>query len=160
MVTGLRPLLTALALLLLVWMALFDVYTTVLENMKGGRFIVENRSLNYDQKMVTRWGDVYGLMFFVNQATPPDAVVGFPPPGRYGNFPTLWHLSFAYPRGILAVGTYEAFLTVKPTHMLLFKDFPPYTFPGDPRPSSAMKSYERPAIVAVQGEGRPVTVPR
>ena len=160
MVTGLRTLLTTLALASLVWIALFDVYTTVGTEMKELQFITANRSLSDDQKMLTRWGDVYGLMLFVNHATPPDAVVGFPPSGQYGNFPTLWHASFAYPRGLLPIGTYDAFLSAKPTHILMFKDFPPYTFPGDPRPLSALKSFDRPAIVAVRGEAHTVGTPR
>lgn len=158
MVTGIRTLLATLALASVVGVALFDAHQTVNEELRNVRFIAANRSLSYDQKMLTRWGEAYGLMLFVNQATPPDAVIGVPPHGMFrdfGNFPMLWHVSFAYPRSIGQVGTHEAFLSLNPTHIYLFKDFPPYTFPGDPRPLSTMKSFDRPVVIAVQRAGVP-----
>lgn len=153
MFAGSRMLITALALLSLAWVVLYDVASTTIGLAREIRFISANRTWSHDQKMLTRWGEVYALMRFVNDATPPEAVIGFPSSGSYGNFPTLWHLSFAYPRQIVPMASYEEFLSKRPTHMFLFKDFPPYTFPGDPRPFSALKSYDRPGIVMVQRGG-------
>ena len=151
MFANVRVVLAVCALLSLLGTAISGTDSTLVEFIQEGRFIVANQHMTYDQKMLTRLGDLYSLMLFVNHATPEDAVVGFPPLGQYGNFPMLWHYSFAYPRRLREVGTYEDFLRQRPTHMFLYKDFPPYAFPGDPRPDSELKSFERPAIVMVQG---------
>ena len=80
-----RAALAVCALLSLLWTVLSGTYSTLVEFIQEGRFIIANQHMTYDQKMLTRLGELYSLMLLVNQATPENAVIGFPPYGQYGN---------------------------------------------------------------------------
>ncbi len=156
----LKKVLGGLALLAFVVAVVLGVLDTAYNLVRSLQYIRTHLNDSDDDKFLYQWGGSdknahLVTIFTIKHMTPDKAVIGIPPSGR--SWILFWGL--LYPRQVVVVESREDFEREQPTHLLLEGDFPPYTFPNDPRATVGQRTAKGSEVVQVHPvEQRPRTL--
>jgi len=120
--------------MLIVFVVVFVLHVQGGLHLILGRLVQDLRELgsSYDEKMKRRWGRYYDFMCFIQENTPEDANILFPPQSSL--YPRVGNLGlnsyFLLPRH-LHHGNQQVLRNLRPpVYVVIYKEFPPFKVEG------------------------------